>query len=106
MAEPRIRVPRTVERGVPFQVRSLVTHRMESGQREDAQGEPIPRMIINRVVATFNGVEVFSADWHGAISANPYLAFWMRADESGELVLRWTDDSGETMTARARIEVR
>ena len=105
MAKPRIKIPKKVKKGEPFQVKSLVSHKMESGQRKDKDGKPIPRMIINRFVATYNGAEVFSADWHGAISANPYMAFWMKAEESGELVLTWTDDAGETMSKTAKITV-
>ncbi len=106
MAKPRVKIPKKVEKGVPFEVKSLVSHKMESGQRKDKEGNPIPRMIINKFVATFNGNEVFSADWHGAISANPYMAFWMKADESGELTLSWTDDNGDTITKTAEIKVQ
>ena len=106
MAKPRVKIPKKVEKGVPFEVKSLVSHKMESGQRKDKEGNPIPRMIINKFVATFNGNEVFSADWHGAISANPYMAFWMKADESGELTLSWTDDNGDSITRTAEIKVQ
>ena len=57
MAKPRVKVPKKVEKGVPFEVKSLVSHKMESGQRKDKEGKPIPRMIINKFVATYNGEE-------------------------------------------------
>ena len=86
-----------------FQVKCLVSHVMESGQRKDRKtGELIPRMIINKFVATYNGEEVFSADWHPAISANPFMSFYMKVEESGELALSWTDDNGETITTSPR----
>ena len=106
MAKPRIKVPSNVSKGEVFEVKSLISHTMESGQRKDSKtGETIPRMIINRFVATYNGQEVFSADWHPAISANPYMAFFMKADESGELELKWVDDNGEEVVATKKITV-
>ena len=105
MARPRVKVPKKASKGDVITIKTLISHKMESGQRKDKEGNPIPRMIINRFVATYNGKEVFSADWHGAISANPYMAFWMKADESGELTLSWTDDAGRTQTKSAKIKV-
>ena len=106
MAKPRIKVPKKVQAGQVFQVKALVSHKMESGQRKDKKtGENIPRMIINKFVAKFDGKEVFSADWHGAISANPYIAFYMKTDISGELELSWTDDNGETITGKKKVTV-
>lgn len=105
MSEPRVRVPSSVKKGEVFEVKSLISHKMESGQRTDENGETIPRFIINKFTATFNGKEVFSADWHPAISANPYMAFNMKAEESGDLVLAWTDDNGETVTKTVEVNV-
>jgi sulfur-oxidizing protein SoxZ len=79
---------------------------MESGQRKDRKtGEIVPRMIINKFVAKYNGKEVFSADWHPAISANPYMSFFVKVEESGDLELIWTDDKGETITETKKITV-
>ena len=83
-----------------------ISHKMESGQRKDRKtGEKIPRMIINKFVATYNGAEVFTADWHPAISANPYIAFFMKAEETGELELTWIDDKGEKVSTKKKITV-
>ena len=78
---------------------------MESGQRKDAQGKVIPRMIINRFVCRFNGEEIFSADWAAAISANPYLAFHAALGESGKLEFEWVDDDGKRYTHTAMVKV-
>ena len=52
MAKPRVKVPSKVAKGEVFEVKSLISHTMESGQRKDRKtGETIPRMIINRFVA-------------------------------------------------------
>ena len=50
MQKPRVKVPKTVARGEPFEVKVLISHKMESGQRTDEKtGEKIPRHIINQV---------------------------------------------------------
>jgi len=104
--KPRVKVPRKVARGEVFQVKSLISHRMESGQRKDKKtGKKIPKKIINRFIARFNGREVFSADWYPAISANPYMAFYLRATESGTLELVWFDDDGSEYRKSSKIQV-
>lgn len=105
MSKARVRVPSSVKKGEVFEVKSLIPHKMESGQRTDDEGNTIPRMIINEFKATYNGEVVFSADWHPAISDNPLMAFTMKAEESGELKLSWTDDNNETVTETVEINV-
>ena len=68
-------------------------------------GKKVPRLIVNNVVCTYNGKEVFKADWWPAIAANPYLAFNLRAQESGTIELSWTDDTGKTVKKSAEMEV-
>ncbi|MHA1152302.1 MAG: thiosulfate oxidation carrier complex protein SoxZ, partial [Alphaproteobacteria bacterium] len=81
--KPRVKVPKTAAKGDIIEIKTLISHKMESGQRKDSKtGEKIPRMIINKFSCTYNGVEVFSADWHPAISTNPFMAFNTVATES------------------------
>ena len=61
---PRVRMPATAKAGEVIEVKTLISHEMESGQRKDAAGNAIPRKIIKSFVATFNGREVLRADWH------------------------------------------
>ena len=75
MVRVLISVPKRVKRGEPFDVKLLISHPMESGQRRDAMGEAIPRDIINSFVCTYNGEEVLRADLFPAIAANPFLSF-------------------------------
>jgi len=106
MAKPRVKVPKTVAKGEVFEVKALISHTMETGQRKDSKtGELIPRMIINKFIARFDGQEVFVADWHPAVSANPYISFFMRAEKSGTLELTWTDDKGTVVTHTETITV-
>ena len=105
-SKPRVKLPKKAKQGEIIQIKTLISHKMETGQRKDKKtGEIIPRMIINKFVCTFNGKEVFSADWHGAISANPYMSFYTVATESGELEFTWVDDLGEQYTETTPIQV-
>lgn len=102
---PRLRVPTSAAPGEIVEIRTLISHPMESGQRVDAAGQPIPRLIIHSLVARYNGREVFRADWGASVAANPYQAFMLRIDEPGELTLTWTDDLGNVWTDAATIAV-
>jgi sulfur-oxidizing protein SoxZ len=105
-AKPRVKVPKSAAKGEIIEIKSLISHKMETGQRKDKKtGELIPRKIINKYVVTFNGKEFFSADWAPAIAANPYMAFTMRATESGTMEFTWIDDDGKKYTAKKDLKV-
>src|SRR5215469_2044914 len=105
MARALINVPRKARRGEVIEIKTLVSHPMETGYRRDNHGNPIPRDIINLFVCMYNGVEVFRADLFPAVAANPFLSFFTVAAESATLEFQWTDDRGSTQTASAVIEV-
>jgi sulfur-oxidizing protein SoxZ len=105
MAKPRVKVPDEVRKGEVFEVKALIPHTMESGQRKDKNGKRIPRDIINKFICKLNGKEVFSSDWYPAISANPYIEFWLKATDSGELELIWIDDNGTVTTYKQQLKV-
>ncbi|BBK32666.1 sulfur-oxidizing protein SoxZ [Stella humosa] len=94
MARALLNVPKTVKRGQVFEVKVLISHPMESGQRRDERGAIIPRDIINRFVCTYNGDLVLEADLFPAVSANPFFAFHVLAAESGTIDFAWRDDQG------------
>lgn len=100
-----LNVPRQVRRGDPIEIRILISHPMESGQRRNEMGDLVPRMIINDLRCTYAGQTVLQLDLFPAIAANPYLAFAARAETSGPLVITWSDDSGATQTETVQIEV-
>ena len=104
--KPRVRVPKKVKKGEVFEVKTLVTHPMETGLRSDKKtGLKIPREIINKFYATYNGKEVMKAIWHPSMSSNPYSAFYVVAKESGPMVFTWTDDNAETYTKEVMVNV-
>jgi sulfur-oxidizing protein SoxZ len=105
MMKAFIRMPSKARKGDVIEIRTLISHPMETGYRRDDMGRALPRDIINRFVCTYNGEEVFRADLFPAIAANPFISFFTVATESGELIFRWTDDQGSTRSETARIAV-
>ena len=83
----------------------MIQHPMETGFRLDAWGQRIPRNAVHSLACRYNGVEVFRATLGTGIAANPYLRFFTRAVDSGELELWWLDDDEVEGTARANIVV-
>jgi sulfur-oxidizing protein SoxZ len=98
MARVLLQVPATAKRGEVIELRTLIQHPMETGFRPGASGELLPRDIIRRFVCTWNGEEVFRAEFYPAISANPYLAFTTIATESGTITFTWSGDNGFRQT--------
>ena len=105
MAKALIRMPTEAKRGEVLEVKTLISHPMETGYRRDSMGQAIPRHIINRFVCTYNGQEVFRAELFPAIAANPFLSFFTVATETGEVLFQWTDDQGNIQTESVRITV-
>ncbi len=103
--QPRIRVPQSAKKGEVVEIRTLLTHPMESGQRRDADGKPIPRKIINRFTCRYNGKLVFDAKLEPGIAANPTLNFFIRCTASGKLEFAWTDDDGSIYATTQAITV-
>jgi sulfur-oxidizing protein SoxZ len=105
MARTLVNVPPKAKRGQIIEIKTLISHLMETGYRHTETGTPIPRDIITDFVCTYNGTEIFRADLHQAISANPFISFFTVATESGTLTFRWTGDNGMEETALAKITV-
>ncbi len=105
MARALIHVPATAKRGEIIEIKSLISHVMETGYRIGVTGAPIPRDIIDQFVCTYNGEEVFHAQLYPAIAANPFITFFTVATESGTLTFSWTDQHGQTQVQTAEITV-
>lgn len=94
MPTPKVRFPESAAKGEIIEIKTLIDHDMESGQRKDMNGVLLPRRIINRFTCALNGRVVFTAELHPGISANPGLNFFITASESGTLDFTWFDDDG------------
>jgi sulfur-oxidizing protein SoxZ len=106
MAEnPRIKIPKEAKKGETIEIKTLMPHIMESGQRKDKDGKTIPRKIINKFACEFNGKPVFSATLEPAIAANPYMQFFAKVEESGTFKFIWIDDDGTVTTAEEKVTV-
>jgi sulfur-oxidizing protein SoxZ len=102
---PRVLVPSAAAKGETVVVKTIISHAMETGLRQDAQGKVIPRKIINKFICRYNDTVVFSADLHEAISANPFLEFSLRATESGRLDFVWEEDGGSSYALSHQLTV-
>ena len=105
MAMALINVPAQAKRGEIIEIKTLISHEMETGYRRNQLGIALPRDIIQLFVCTYNGVEVFRAQLYPAIAANPFISFSTVASESGTLEFRWTGDNGYSAVQSAKITV-
>ncbi|MGQ0456195.1 MAG: thiosulfate oxidation carrier complex protein SoxZ [Hyphomicrobium sp.] len=104
-ANPRIKLPESAKAGDVIEVKTLITHVMETGHRKDKDGKPIPRDIINAFVAKFGETEVFRAELGPGVSANPFISFQMRVPGPGTFEFSWTDDAGATVVELQALNV-
>jgi len=105
MAKPRVKVPKKAKVGDIVEIKSMISHKMETGLRKDKKtGKPIPRKIINALEVTFGGKPVFSTILYPSVSANPYVAFNFKVPGSGDMEFKWTEDGGKTTTAKKSIK--
>jgi len=100
----RLSLPRGADPNLSdtVEVRVLMQHEMETGQRKDAQGKTIPAWHIEQVTATSNGKTVLSAQWGPAVSKNPFLSFKFKGGAKGDKIqVTWTDTKGDKRTDEA-----
>jgi sulfur-oxidizing protein SoxZ len=105
MARALIHIPANAKRGEIIEIRALIGHSMETGYRVGADGKVLARDIIRSFACRYNGEQVFGAELHQAISANPYIAFFTVATESGTLEFTWQGDNGFAHTEKMNLTV-
>src|SRR5437867_13111467 len=90
--------------GDSTEVKVLMSHEMETGQRKDAQGQTIPAWFIQNVSVTSNGRTVLSAQWGTAVSKNPFLSFKFKGGAKGDrIAVSWMDNRGDKRADEAVI---
>jgi sulfur-oxidizing protein SoxZ len=95
---------RATAQGDEVDVRVLMSHEMETGQRKDSSGKLVPAHFISNVTVTHAGKTVLAAEWGPAVSKNPYLQFKFKGGKKGdEITVTWVDNKGETRTDKATI---
>ena len=105
MARVLINVPPKAKRGEIIEIKTLISHPMESGYRVSTNGKMIPRDIIRQFTCIYNGEEVFRAELSPAIAANPFIAFFTVATESGTIAFEWRGDNGFSASEHATITI-
>ena len=103
--KPRGKVPKEASAGEIIEIKTLLRHPMHSGRMRDADGEIIPRKIVNKFYAHFNGELIFSMRIEPSISSNPYIVFPFKTIESGTFEFFWEEDSGEKYKLSRNISV-
>ena len=97
MSEP-MKIRATLQ-GDTADVRVLMLHPMETGQRKDAKGQIVPLHFIQSVVITHNGKPVLDAQWSQAVSRNPFLGVRVKGAKAGDrITVTWTDNKGDKRT--------
>ena len=104
-ARALINVPAKAKRGDAIEIKTLISHIMETGYRHSNTGEMIPRDIVTSFSCKYNGEEIFAATFYPAIAANPFVTFFTTATESGTLAFTWEGDNGFSVTEEAKIVV-
>jgi sulfur-oxidizing protein SoxZ len=102
---PYVKIPGRAKAGEIIAVKAKLKHPMETGWRKTRNGQTVPRNRIHKFVCTFNGAEVFRAELHSGVSADPYLLFPARVAESGTFSVTWFEDGGREYVATAEIKV-
>ena len=103
--KPRVKVPKSASAGETITIKTLISHKMESGQRKDLDGNVIPRSIINRFTCDFEGQNVIDVTMEPAISTNPYFQFEAVVPSAGEFKFTWYDDDGSVYEKSKKIAV-
>jgi len=102
MANP-MRIRAAAKDGIT-EVRILMNHEMETGQRHDSAGAIVPAWFIQEVTARLNDKDVMSAQWGPSIAKNPYFAFKIKGGKAGDTVsVTWVDNRGESRTDNAKV---
>jgi len=85
-------------------VRVLMSHPMETGQRKDAAGKIIPLHFIQNLTVKVNGKTVIEGQISQAVSRNPVFSFRLKGGAKGDRIeVSWLDNKGETNKTEAAI---
>ena len=103
MTKPKIKVPETAAIGDTVTIKTLLSHRMESGHREDEDGNLVPQKIINSFTCEFNGTRIFACNVGTGVAANPFFEFTAKITEAGSFKFTWVDDDGTITQASKEI---
>jgi sulfur-oxidizing protein SoxZ len=104
-SRPRVRLPDSAKIGEVIEIKTLIAHAMETGNRRNADGSVIPRLLLHTFEARFAGREVFKASLHTGTAANPFISFFMRVPGPAEFEFVWIEDGGARITERQALKL-
>lgn len=104
LSQARVAVPKSFDVAKPAEVRTLVTHPMETGLREGPDGNLLPRRLVDTFEVIVDGEVAIQVRLHSAVSANPYLRFFLSPQQSAAAEFRWQEDTGDTL--RETVDLR
>ena len=86
------------------EVRVLMTHPMETGQRKDPEGKLVPMHFIQNLTVKVNGKPVIEAQTSQAISRNPVFSFRLKGGAKGDKIeVSWLDNHGESNSTEVAV---
>ena len=102
MAEP-MKIRATLK-GDLAEVRVLMVHPMETGQRKDTAGNLVPTHFIQEVSVRLNGKSVLEGQISQAVSRNPVFSFRLKGVKAGDKIeIAWLDSRGERSQSETAI---
>jgi len=103
MAAGPMKMRATVNGGVT-DIRVLMTHPMETGQRKDQDGKIVPVHFIQNITVKLNGKTVVDSQISQAISRNPVFTFRIKGGSKGDKIeVSWLDNRGDTNSTEAAV---
>ncbi len=105
MLSTRISMPETATAAEIIEIKTLVSHPMESGFRYDVLGARVPENILARFTCRYLGDTVFEVEFGTGVAANPFLAFHLRASPTGDVTFEWVDPQGEITRETRQLKV-
>src|SRR5712691_2194028 len=103
MAAGPMKMRATLAGGVT-DIRVLMTHPMETGQRRDADGKLVPLHFIQNLAVKVNGKTVIEAQTSQAVSRNPVFSFRLKGGAKGDKIeVSWLDNQGESNSTETAV---
>mgnify|MGYP003504513514 FL=1 len=77
-------------------IRILMQHPMETGQRKDDKGQTLAAHFIQTFTVSHNGKPMIDGQLNTSVSKNPLFAFKARGIKAGDkLTVTWQDNAGD-----------
>jgi len=97
--------PKKYKDGEVVKVSFMVMHPMDTGLSKDKKTKQIiPAKYINNVKFTYNGKLITTMNVWETLSVNPVFTTYMKINGAGNLVVTYTDNTGESHEKTMKIK--